>query len=87
MTPPDKSGLDPSRQGAPKSALWAIGVGIVLMLGGFVMVPLLPGAPPGIQMAGVIVGVLIFGLGLFVLRVWIMTEAQRDNDERRKPPR
>lgn len=86
MTASDEQERDPSRHGAPKFALWAIGVGIVLMLGGFALVPLLPDAPPGIQMSGVIVGVLTFGVGLFALREWIMTQAQRDNDKRRRRP-
>jgi hypothetical protein len=57
------------------------------MLVGFVGVPLLPTAPPGVQMGGVIVGVLSFAVGLFVLRVWIIDQAQRDNRKRRGRPR
>lgn len=67
-------------------ALWALGIGIVLMLSGFILVPLLPDAPPGVQMGGVIVGVLSFALGLTVLRMWIVAQAQNDNAKRRRRP-
>jgi hypothetical protein len=72
-----------AKTGAPRFALWALGIGIVLMLGGFALMPLIPDAPAGIRMSVVFVGLGLFTVGLYVVRVWIVDQAQQDNEKRR----
>jgi hypothetical protein len=73
-----------AKTGAPRFALWALGIGIVLMLGGFALMPLIPDAPIGVRMSVVIVGLGLFTVGLYAVRMWIVDQAQQDNDKRRR---
>jgi hypothetical protein len=75
---------DAARDGLPRYVLWILGTGIVLMLGGFALMPLIPNAPVGVQMSVVIVGVLLFGVGMTFIRIWIVAQAQEENKRRRQ---
>jgi phage shock protein PspC (stress-responsive transcriptional regulator) len=54
------------------------------MLGGFALMPLIPDAPVGVRMFVVIIGLGLFTVGLYAVRVWIVDQAQQDNDKRRR---
>jgi hypothetical protein len=73
-----------AKTGAPRFVLWALGIGIVLMLGGFALMPLIPDAPVGVRMSVVIIGLGLFTVGLYAVRMWIVDQAQQDNDKRRR---
>jgi hypothetical protein len=73
-----------AKTGPPRFALWALGIGIVLMLGGFALMPLIPDAPIGVRMSVVVVGLGLFTAGLYAVRMWIVDQAQQDNDKRRR---
>lgn len=78
----------PVNKGAPKFALWALGIGIVLMLGSFALMPFLPDAPLGVQWAGVFIGMGLFTVGLRVIAISVATDARKENGQRRqKGPR
>jgi hypothetical protein len=76
---------DAARTGVPRYVLWVLGIGIILMLGGFALMPLMPDAPVGVRMSVVIIGVVLFGLGLTMVRVWIVAQAHEENEKRRRP--
>jgi hypothetical protein len=72
-----------AHDGVQRFARWAIGIGVVLMLGGWVLIPLLPDAPLVIQWSLVIAGLALFGLGLRVFVWWGMEVHPRARQQAR----